>query len=101
MLFVLVAGRAAGRAVLKVANGGILVFGAKPGSSGSPSELRGAAATEELCLKGYERMKHTLAVSTGYGQRLNIRVEALCRAALFLGVVRARLVNEQYGPVDP
>ncbi len=73
VILVLVAGCAAGQADLSEANGGIRVFGAELGSDGIPSGLSGVAATEEPCLKGYERSFDTLAVSIGYGHNGKIR----------------------------
>lgn len=69
----LVAGCAAGRVDLKAANGGIRIFGAAFGAVGIPAGLNGAAATEEPCLRGCERIFDTIAVSIGYGHSGRIR----------------------------
>ena len=49
------------------------VFGAELGAAGTPLKLRGVAATEEPCLKGYERNFDTLGVSIGYAHNGKIR----------------------------
>lgn len=54
-------------------NGGIRVFGAALAAPGDPPELRGAPATEEPCLKGYDRTFDAAAVSIGYDRRGRIR----------------------------
>jgi hypothetical protein len=69
----LIAGCAAGQASLRAANSLIRVFGAELGAEGIPPELCGVDATEEPCLKGYERIFETLAVSIGYGHNGRIR----------------------------
>lgn len=58
---------------IRDANRDIRVFGAELGSARDFREIGGVAASEEPCLRGYERGFDALAVSIGYGNDRKIR----------------------------
>ncbi len=69
----LVAGCATAVLSAKTANEGILVFGAKFGSTGIPDDLAGVPAEETPCLRGRDLSFETQAVLIGYGHNGRIR----------------------------
>lgn len=58
---------------IREANRDIRVFGIELGSARDIREIAGVVASEEPCLRGYERGFDTLAVSIGYGNDRKIR----------------------------
>lgn len=65
-------GHADGRRI-REANRDIRVFGIEMGSARDIREIAGVAASEEPCLRGYERGFDALAVSIGYGNDRKVR----------------------------